>query len=325
MTLGRYLRRNGQFLVAPIGLVVLGAVMALSIGEFLSPSNLLSVTGQASPLAILALGQMAVLVVGAFDISAGSVAALSATIAAMAVNAVGPVGLLAAPLVGLAAGLVNGTLVGRFAIQPIIATLGMLAFARGLALIVSGSAPVVLHDPGTVAWMGYGSVAGVPTGFLVALASLAAIGLLMRRSRIGRRIHMVGGSPGAARLVGVDVDGTVVWAFALSGLAAGLAGALFLARAGVGLPTLGTGLELQAIAAAVIGGTSLAGGVGSAAPVLAGALFIQLLTNGLNLAGLSPFVKEVVLGSVILAAGLLDFIVARLGSLGATRLEERTP
>ena len=147
----------------------------------------------------------------------------------------------------------------------------------------------------------------------------------MRKSRVGRRIHMVGSNRGAARLVGVDVDGTIVWAFVISGLAAGLAGALFLARAGGGQPTLGQGLELQAIAAAVIGGTSLAGGVGSAASVLAGALFIQFLTNGLNLAGLSPFVKEVALGSVILAAGLLDFVVTRLGSFGAARLEERTP
>ena len=323
MTLARRLRRTGQFLVAPVGLVALGAVFAVSIPQFLTPANVLNVAGQSGPLAIVAVGQMAVLVVGAFDISVGSVAALAATVAAMSVNAVGLAGLVVAPVVGLAAGLVNGLLVGKFAIQPIIATLGMLSFARGLALVISGSTPVVLHDAASVTWLGYGGVGGVPVTFLVALALLLLIRDVMGRRRVGRRIHMVGSNQGAARLVGVDVDGTIVWAFVISGFAAGLAGALFLARAGAGLPTAGQGLELQAIAAAVIGGTSLAGGVGSAASVFVGAVFIQLLANGLNLAGLSPFVREVVLGSVILAAGLLDFIVARLGSLGAARRKEK--
>lgn len=323
MTRARRLRRSGRFLVAPVGLVALGAIFAVSIPEFLTPANIVNIAGQSGTLAIVAVGQMAVLVVGAFDISVGSVAALAAVVAAMSVNAVGPAGLAAAPVVGLTAGLVNGLLVGRFAIQPIIATLGMLSLARGLALVISGSTPVVMNDAASVTWLGYGGVGGVPFTFLVALALLLLIGGVMGRSRVGRRIHMVGSSQSAARLVGVDVDGTIVWAFAISGMAAGLAGALFLARAGAGLPTAGEGLELQAIAAGVIGGTSLAGGVGFAVPVVVGAVFIQVLANGLNLAGLSPFVREVVLGSVILAAGLLDYIVTRLGSLGAAPREEK--
>jgi ribose/xylose/arabinose/galactoside ABC-type transport system permease subunit len=324
MTSGRRIRRAGPFLVAPLGLLALGAVFATTIHQFLTPANLLNVAGQASPLAIVALGQLAVLVAGAFDISVGSVAALSATVAALAMNVAGPGAIVVAPLVGAAAGFVNGVLVGRFAIQPIIATLGMLSFARGLALLISGSAPVALRDTSISSWLGYGNLAGIPVAFVAALVALLGVGLLMGRGKVGRRIHMVGSNRTAAGLVGVDVDGTIVWAFVISGVSAGIAGALFMGRAGSGLPTLGDGLELQAIAAAVIGGTSLAGGVGSAASVLVGALFIQLLANGLNLAGLSPFVREVVLGSVILVAGLLDFIVARLGSLGAGRLEERT-
>lgn len=309
-------------LVAPLGVVLLAIAFGLSSGFFLTGPNLLNVLGQAGPLAIIAMGQMAVLVTGGFDISVGAVVALSAVSAAMAVNQLGIAGLVIAPLVGGMAGVANGLLVGRLGVQPIIATLGMLLLARGGALLISGSSPVALESTGQLTWLGYGDVAGVPQAFLFALVLAVVVTVLLRQLRLGRRLYLVGSNRTGAALVGVNVGATLTWAYAFSGLSAGFASVVFLARAGAALPTFGDGLELQAIAAAVIGGTSLAGGSGSPLFVFIGALFIQLLANGLNLLGLSPFVREVMLGGVIVLAGLLDFVVRRVGALNAFRSKE---
>jgi ribose/xylose/arabinose/galactoside ABC-type transport system permease subunit len=257
---------------------------------------------------------MFVLVTGGFDISVGSVAALAGVCAARAIGLLGPAGILAAPLVGLLAGLVNGVMVGHFRVQPIIATLGMLSLARGLALIVASDRVVVLDDSVDLTALAYGRLLGLPVSFWIVVALTALAAWLAASTPLGRRLYMCGSSEPAALLVGVNVRGTLVTAYALSGLSAGIAALFFLARAGAGLPTIGSGLELSAIAAAVIGGTSLSGGVGAPPLVLIGALFIQCLNNGLGLAGLSPFVKEVVLGTVIILAGLLDYGVKRLGT-----------
>lgn len=301
-------------IVAPTALVLLGAGMSIWSPYFLSLSNFFNVASQVAPLALAAVGQMFVLITGGFDISVGSVAALAGVCAARAIAAVGPAGLLAAPLVGLLAGLVNGVLVGQFRIQPIIATLGMLLTARGLALIVAGDRAVILADSVDLGPLAYGNVVGVPTSFCVVVVFTVAATWLAAATPLGRRLYMCGSSESAALLVGLNPRGTLITAYALCGLSAGIAAVFFLARAGAGLPTIGTGLELSAIAAAVIGGTSLSGGVGAPPLVFIGALFIQCLNNGLGLAGLSPFVKEVVLGLVIILAGLLDFLVKRLGS-----------
>jgi ribose transport system permease protein len=293
--------------------VVLG-YFALTTDEVLDPGNLLNVGGQAAPLALVALGQLVVVLTGGFDISVGSVAALSAVVTAMSVNELGSAGVLAGPLVGLACGVVNGIVVGRFGIQPIVATLGMLSAARGLAILVSGERAVIIEGDNPLSSLGYGSVGTVPISLLVLLAVTALLALALRHLRIGRRVYMVGSNPDGARLSGVDVGRTTVFAYAISGLSAGLAALFLVGRAGGGLPTEAGGLELQAIAAVVIGGAALTGAVGRPAVVLLGALFIQLLGNGLNLTGTSPFEQEIVLGTVLLVAGLLDFTIRRIAS-----------
>ncbi|MEA2289481.1 MAG: ribose transport system permease protein [Solirubrobacteraceae bacterium] len=297
--------------VAPLCLIASGIAFGLMAPGFLDLGNGTNLLGQMAPLAIVALGQMVVIVTGGFDVSVGAVAALSAVTGALLANAIGPVGLIAAPLVGLALGLVNGVVVGRLRVPPIIATLGMLSVARGLALLVSHGEAVVLRDGNPLSWLGYGLTAGVPNALLLTLVILAGLTFLMARVRLGRRFYMLGSDREAAQLVGVGVRRTEAAAYAIAGLAAGIAALVFVGRAGAGLPTEGDGLELAAIAAAVIGGTALTGGIGRPLFVVLGALFVQSLSNGLNLAGTEPFVREVILGAVIVMAGLVDWLIRR--------------
>jgi ribose transport system permease protein len=299
--------------VAPPALLVAIVLLALWVPYFPTLSNAATIAGQVGPLAVVATGEMLVIVAGGFDISVGAVAALSSVVAALAVNMIGPFGLLLAPAAAAACGIVTGLLVTRLSIQPIIATLGMMLAARGLALVVSrGNQSVTLAPGNDVLWLGYGHVLGLPVTFLIVIAVTIAATFLMDRLRLGRRLLMIGSNARSAALVGVPLTRSVVTAYALCGLLAGVAGMIFVGRASAGLSTEGYGLELQAIAAAVMGGTALTGGVGWPPFVLIGALFIQTLLNGLNLAGLSPFVVELAMGAVIVFAGLLDFAIRRV-------------
>lgn len=305
------LTRHSRELLAPVCLLVAAIVLSQQSSKFLTSENAINILGQAAPLAIVALGQMLVIVTRGFDVSVGAVAAVAAVVAATAINAVGFVGVIAAPIVGLAVGMFNGVLVGRFNVQPIIATLGMLSIARGAALWVADGTAVSLDDNPLTA-LGYGKVAGIPWSFILVIGVLLAVIGVTARLRIGRRLYMLGSNPAAAELVGLDRRRTLLFAYAVAGLLAGLAAVVFLARSGAGLPTEGNGLELTSIAAAVIGGTALSGGIGRPGVVLVGALFIQTLTNGLNLAGTSPFLQEVILGAVIVIAGLTDWVIRRV-------------
>jgi ribose transport system permease protein len=301
--------------VAPLALLVAIILLALWVPYFPTLSNAATIVGEVGPLAVVAIGEMLVIVTGGFDISVGAVAALSSVAAALTTNAVGPVGLLMAPAVATMCGIVTGLLITRLSVQPIIATLGTMLAARGLALGIShGNQSVTLAPGNDVLWLGYGHVLGLPATFLIVIAVTVTATFLLDRLRLGRRLLMIGSNARSAVLVGVPVTRSVVTAYALCGLLAGVAGMIFVGRASAGLPTEGYGLELQAIAAAVIGGTALTGGVGWPPFVLVGALFIQTLVNGLNLAGLSPFVVELAMGAVIVFAGLLDFAIRRVAA-----------
>lgn len=309
--------RVGQVAQAAVAPVCLG--LSLFVFFYLSPgelsfSNLGDLLGQMAPLAIVAVGQMIVIITRGFDLSVGSVTGLSAVAIALGINWIGPIGILLGPIAGLACGLINGVLVGRLRIQPLIATLGLLSAARGLALVISGDNAVVINGQNPLNFLGYGHVLGVPTGFVLAAAVALVTAILLTRTRGGRRTYMVGSNPEAAELTGVRSEHAILGAYAATGLFVGIAALILVGRAGAGLPTEGQGLELQTIAAAVIGGVSLTGGVGRAGVVLIGALFIESLTNGLTLAGYSPFVQEIILGVVILIAGLADRVIRQMAA-----------
>lgn len=304
-----------RLLVAPAGILAASLVFAAIAPGFLSLGNAASIAGQGWVLVLLATGQMFALAARGFDISVGAIAALAGTLAAMAANSFGLAGLLVAPVVGLACGTLNGWLVGRLTLQPIVATLGSLVALKGVALLVSDDGQAVpLTEAGQATSLAFDPVLGLPPLAWLALACVLGAQFLLSHSTLGKRILMLGANPEAVSLVGADAGALQIRAYQLCGLFAGLAGALMTARAGAGLPTEGAGMELQAIAAAIIGGTALSGGVANAIAVAAGALFVQVVLTGLNLTGVSPFLAQVTVGLVILGSGLMDTALRSLFS-----------
>jgi len=306
------LSTSGRFLVAPVCLTVAILAFGAAVPEFPTIANAGNVLAQMWVLTLLAVGQMFALLTRGFDISVGAVAALSSTVAALAANHWGLPALPLGALAGLVCGGLNGLMIGSLGIQPIVATLGMFVGARGLALLITDGGQVVpLSQSGIAAALAYNSLAGIPPIAWMALAVVVAAAWVLNRSVLGRRIVMLGSNPDAAWLVGIHPWRVHLAAYGLCGLFAGFAGLLITIRAGSGLPTEGTGMELQAIAAAVIGGTALTGGVGRVSGVVVGAAFIQVLFTGLNLSGISPFLAGVAVGVVIIGSGLLEYALRR--------------
>lgn len=301
--------------VAVAALALAWCVFGLTLDRFFTPSSLVNIASQMTVLMLLAVGQMFALAVRGFDISVGAVAALSSTAAALAFNQVGGAGIIAGPLVGLLAGTFNGMLVARLDVQPIVATLGTMIGARGIGLLISdGGQIVVLSDPGAVTWLAYGRWLGLAPLVWLSLGTAVLVWLSLEYTVWGRRVLMFGSNPEAAALVGVNAGRVHVAAYQITGLFAGLAGLVMMTRAGAGLPTDGTGMELQSIASAVIGGTALTGGVASVLGTVVGAGFIQSLLSGLNLSGISPFSAEIVIGAAIIAASSVTLVPKLIGS-----------
>lgn len=293
---------------ALVGLLVLCVAMFVATPDFLTPNNLLNVGIQASVVAILAFGQTFVIVTAGIDLSVGSVAALSAMVAAFTGQSWGMpplVALLFGLLTGLAAGMLSGAATAYGKLPPFIATLAMLSIARGLTLVVSNGIPI--PTPSVVTWLG-GSVGPIPLPVVVLLV-MGAIGwFILNRLSIGRAMYAVGGNLEAARLSGIPVKRVLVTVYALSGIFAAVAGLVLSGRLASAQPQAATGYELDAIAAVVIGGASLAGGVGKISGTLIGALVLAVIRNGLNLLNVSAFWQQVIIGLVIAVAVGIDVL-----------------
>jgi ribose transport system permease protein len=293
---------------ALVGLLVLCVAMFVATPDFLTPNNLLNVGIQASVVAILAFGQTFVIVTAGIDLSVGSVAALSAMVAAFTGQSWGMppmVALLFGLLTGLAAGMASGAATAYGKLPPFIATLAMLSVARGLTLVVSNGIPI--PTPSVVTWLG-GSVGPIPMPVVVLLV-MGAIGwFILNRLSIGRAMYAVGGNLEAARLSGIPVKRVLVTVYALSGIFAAVAGLVLSGRLASAQPQAATGYELDSIAAVVIGGASLAGGVGRISGTLIGALVLAVIRNGLNLLNVSAFWQQVIIGLVIAVAVGIDVL-----------------
>jgi ribose/xylose/arabinose/galactoside ABC-type transport system permease subunit len=312
-----------RFIVAPLCLAAAIVVFSFTAPEFLTPSNVTNIGTQMWVLALLAVGQMFAIVTRGFDISVGALAALSSTVAAMAANAMGLPGALVGIAVGLLAGTLTGFLIGRLGVQPIVVTLGMLIGLRGVSLLITDNGQVVpLTQAATASQLAFDPILGMPPVAWAAIAAAIIAQVILGGTALGRRLVMLGSNPEAVRLVGVDAGRTHIRAYQICGAFAGLAGVLILLRAGTGLPTDGSGMELQSIAAALIGGTALSGGVARVLPVVIGAAFIQVVLTGLNLLGVSPFIAQIVVGLVIIGSGFLGFVTRRLQP--AIKLGEKT-
>lgn len=293
-----YASENG----ALAGLIILALAIAIMQPAFLNAQNLLNVGVQAAVIAIMAFGMTFVVVAGGIDLSVGSIAALAAMVGALTA---GPLGLV----VGALCGVVNGALISYGKLPPFIATLAMLSVARGLTLVFSEGQP---HETdAVVTFLGSNLAPMLPLPLLLMLAFFGITGLILTRTNLGRRMYAIGGNEEAAKLSGIDVRRQKLWIYALSGLFAAAAGLVLAGRLGSAGPQAAVGYELDAIAAVVIGGASLSGGVGRATGTLVGALVLAVLRNGLNLLQVPPFWQQVVIGAVIALAALLDSLRRR--------------
>lgn len=296
-----------------IGLIALSIALTLLSDRFLTVSNLLNVGQQIALLAIVAIGQTMVVIAGGIDLSVGSVVALASIVFAITLVGAGsplPVAILVAILVGTAVGVVNGMLVTYARLPAFIATLATLSIGRGLALVISEGRPIS-GFPDEFRVLTSGSIAGIPVSVLLMLALYLGAAVLLRQTPFGRSLYAIGGSEEVARLSGVAVKRAKVAVFALAGALAGIGGLVLTSRLNSAQPTAAEGLELDVIAAVVIGGASLNGGQGTVFGTLLGALVIGVLRNGLNLLNVSSFWQQVAVGLVIAAAVMTDTLRRR--------------
>jgi ribose transport system permease protein len=294
-----------------LAFLVLVAALALLSPSFLATSNLLNVLRQIAVNALLAFGMTTVILGAGIDLSVGSVLAFSGALSAgLAVAGWPPaLAMLAALVAGALMGLFNGVFVAFARIAPFIATLGGLTIFRGATLVYPDGRPIT-GLPGAFDLLGNGVWLGVPVPVWVMAAFLGATHFLLRYTALGRTIYAVGGNEEAARLSGIPVVRVKLFTYAYSGLAAALGALVLTGRLNSAQPTAGSGFELDAIAAVVVGGTSLFGGRGGAVGTFLGAAIIGVLNNGMNLLDVSAFYQQIVKGGVILGALLIDRLVS---------------
>lgn len=288
-----------------LGLVAMCVFLSLSSDTFLSLRNFLNVMDQITVIGVMAIGMTLVILIGGIDLSVGSVLALSAMVMGYLGNLAGwpfPLAILAALVASAACGTVSGLMVTRLNMPAFIATLAMMSIARGLASIITDGEQIVGFPDwfSNLAIIRHFGLLSATVAVMIALT--LAFWIFLRFRPAGRALYAIGGSPEVARLAGIRVERATVWVYMVSGAMAGLAGVILSARLDSAQPSSGLGYELDTIAAVVIGGASLAGGVGGIAGTAVGVLIIGFLRNGLNLLHVSPFVQQVVIGVVIALA-----------------------
>jgi len=300
-------RRVADWLRPLAALLVMGVVLSFASPHFLTPNNLASVAVQASAVAILAVAETMVIIGGHIDLSVGSVLALCGVAAAMIMSrgAGIAVSCMAALILGLAAGALSGVLIAFGRMPSFIVTLGMMGIARGAALIITAGVNV-FGLPSRFATFSVARWAAIPLPALLAAAVAAIAHGVLTRTSLGRYIYAIGGNAEAARLSGIPVQRVVTALFGISGLLAALSGLALTSRLSIGQPTAGVGYELDAIAAAVIGGASLMGGQGTVPGTLIGAAIMGVLRNGCDLLRVPVFWQQVAIGVIIIGAVFLD-------------------
>jgi ribose transport system permease protein len=269
----------------------------------------LDVTRQVSINAVISFGMTLTILLGGIDLSVGSILAVASVLTAILMKAGwdAPLAILIGIIAGALMGAVNGVVIAKGKVAPFIATLGLMTLLRGVALVLSKGSPISGFSSYFFALQGGGYVAHlVPIPVVWMLAMFVLFWFVLTRTVFGRHVYATGGNEEAAKLSGVKTDGVQIVVYTISGAMAALAGVILTSRLDSAQPTAGAGYELDAITAVVLGGTSLAGGRGWIFGTLVGALLIGVLNNGLNLLGVSSFYQQVIKGSVILIAVLLD-------------------
>lgn len=302
--LGKFSRKNIPFL----GLIAISIFVGIASPSFFTEYNIISVLRQASINGLLAFGLTVVIISGGIDLSVGSILAVSSMVMALMINSgTNPfIAMIVALLIGATVGIINGVLIAKGKLQPFIATLGTMMVFRGATLYISNGVPASKLGEGLIGWIGRGYFLGIPIPVYVLIIIFLIFHYFLRNTTFGKRIYAIGGNEKAARLSGVNVENNIIYIYMISGILAALAGIILTSRVDSAVPTAGQGYELTAIAAAVIGGTSLAGGKGRAVGTIVGALIIAVIVNGLNLVGTSPYLQQIITGLVIVFAVIAD-------------------
>lgn len=294
-----------------IGLVIFSIIISLMNERFMTSANILNILRQTSINSIIAAGMTFVIITGGIDLSVGSTLALSGAVAAFLISTGTPpaIALLAALLVGASIGFLNGIAITKGKLQPFIVTLATMTVFRGATMVFTDGKPISAgYEKGAefLSTLGNGYVMGIPIPIIIMIVVFMIGFYVLTQTTFGRYVYSLGGNEEATKLSGVNTDRMKVIVYSISGFLAALAGIIITARLSSAQPTAGSGYELDAIAAVVLGGTSLAGGVGSILGTVTGALIIGVLNNALNLMNVSSYYQLLAKGVVILIAVLLD-------------------
>lgn len=283
-------------------IVLLMIILTLSSEAFLTPRNLLNILNQNAPLAIIASALTLVIIVGGFDLSTAAIFAVASVTAAwIAINYNPYVGLLVAPLIGMVLGYLNGIIITSLKVHSFLSTIATSLVFRGMAILITGGflIPVRMKE---FTWLGREKIFDVHVAVYVLLVFAIISTFILNRTTIGRYIFAIGGNEDASILSGIKVNLVKIFAFSFCGFAAGIAAAVQVSRISLGTSQAGLGMELQAIAAVILGGTSIYGGSGAVWRSIAGVMLLALINNGFNILNADPFYKDLTTGLVIIAA-----------------------
>jgi len=298
------LKKYGLFIVLFATVIMLSLISDV----FFTAENLMNVVRQISINGILAVGMTFILLTGGIDLSIGALMAVAAVIAASIVKPYPALVLPAVLVAVLASGTlsaISGLVVSKLKVAPFIATLAMTTVARGIALIYTDGRPIMIMSDSFLV-IGKGYLGPIPILVIILIVVIVIASVILNKTNFGRYIYAIGGNANAALVSGVNVSRVTLWVYIINGILCGLAGIMLASRIGSGQPNSGTGYEIDAIAAVVIGGTSLLGGVGSLAGTVAGVLIIGIINNGLNLLNVSSYYQQIVKGLIIVGAVILD-------------------
>ena len=314
---------SGAFhrLLAFSGLIALVVVFSLASPNFMQTQNVLAILQATAVNGVLAIAATLVIITGGIDLSVGTLMTFTAVLAGVLLTYLGlpmPVGIVGAILAGTACGLISGTIIAKLKVPPFIATLGMMLILKGLSLVISGTRPIYFNDTPGFNQIALGSIVGqvipavpVPNGVLILFLVAVLAAFVLSKTALGRYTFALASNEEAVRLSGVNVDRWKIGVYALSGSIVGIAGVLIASRLNSAQPALGQGYELDAIAAVVIGGTSLSGGRGTVLGTLIGALIISVLANGLRILSVAQEWQTVVTGCIIILAVYADILRRR--------------
>tara|TARA_B100000579_G_scaffold271270_1_gene224015 strand:+ start:447 stop:1376 length:930 start_codon:yes stop_codon:yes gene_type:complete len=283
-------------------IVLLMIVLSLASDAFLTPRNLLNILNQNAPLAIIACALTLVIIVGGFDLSTGAIFAVASVSSAyIAINFNPYIGLLIAPIIGIALGYLNGIIITTFKVHSFLSTIATSLVFRGLAILITGGflIPVRMKE---FTWLGREKIFEVHVAVYVLIVFAILSTFILTKTTIGRYIFAIGGNEDASILSGIKVNLVKIFAFSFCGFAAGIAAAIQVSRISLGTSQAGVGMELQAIAAVILGGTSIYGGSGAVWRSIAGVMLLALINNGFNILNADPFYKDLTTGLVIIAA-----------------------